>query len=489
MRRLTLSALFAGMHRPHRAGQFRAPARRVALYLLLSAIPLGLLGCSPLRSSSSPSYPSGSPVMKTVLPNGVTVLIKENRSAPLVTADIWVRTGAADEIPELSGVSHFLEHMVFKGSERIGVGEYDHRIENLGGYLNAATSYDYTHYFVTVPSRHFASAFADLADVVVNASLDATELEKERQVILEEIRRKQDSPMGMLYEQVFRQTYQQGRYKRPVLGDPETVSALTQQQMLAYHRAQYRPEMLLVVIVGDVTEKEAIEQVERALGDLNRKPDPAFQPPDEPNEYAWGVRREYPKDVREAYMAIIFPSPGIGTGENPEIFAAELAAHILGGTRAGRLWREVRENRQLVSSVSLDYFSMREESLTVAVATLKPENIEATREAILKEIERFIAEGPTADELARARKTIQNQFLFSTETNSGQCSMLGYFYAVTGSEVFEQQYLERLNKVTRKDIQEWAGRYLRREQTNLLAVVPETTLPANAPAVAPAPAE
>lgn len=423
--------------------------------------------------------------MKTILPNGVTVLFKENRSAPLVTADIWVRTGAADEIPPLSGVSHFLEHMVFKGSERIGVGEYDHRIENLGGYLNAATSYDYTHYFVTVPSRHFASAFADLADVVVNASLDVTELEKERQVILEEIRRKQDSPMGMLFEEVFRQTYQRGRYKRPVLGDPETVSALTREQMLAYHRAQYRPELLLVVIVGDVTQQEALEQVELALGALRRAPDPHFQPPDEPNEYVWNIRREYPKDLREAYMAIVFPAPGVGTGENPEIFAADLAAHILGGTRAGRLWREVRENQQLVSSVSLDYFMMREESLAVATATLKPENIEAAREAILKEIERFIAEGPTADELARARKTIANQYLFRTETNSGQCSMLGYLYAVTGSELFERHYLERLNKVTRKDIREWAKRYLRRENTNLFAVVPESA-PAAAPAPAPA---
>lgn len=414
--------------------------------------------------------------MKTQLSNGLTLLVRENHSAPLVTADLWIRCGGADEPLDLTGVSHFLEHMIFKGSERLKVGEFDRRVENMGGHLNASTSQDYTHYYVSVPSRFFAEAFADLADVVAHAAIDSAEFEKERQVVLEEIRRKQDNPMGFLYERVFEETFREGVYKRPVLGYPETVSALTRDQMKAYHDARYRPEAMTLVVVGDVKADDVAALAERELGGYRpaAPAPPPLAPEHDGNEYRWGVRQEYPKDVREAYLMIVLPSAGVGQGaKNPDIFALEMVSHILGGGRASRLWQSVREEKRLVSSISLQDFSMRRESLMVVVATVEPKNVDAAIEAVWSEIETFEKEGPTADEMDRARKAITNHFLFETETNAGQGTMLGYFQTQTGDPDFADRYLEAIATIDGKSVRGAAERYLDRARSNILLVTPE----------------
>ncbi len=414
--------------------------------------------------------------MKHSFDNGLTLLVRENHAAPLVTADIWFRCGAADEPTTLSGVSHFLEHMIFKGSERLGVGEFDRRIENMGGDLNAATSQDFTHFYLTVPNRYFAAAFEDLADVVAHASLDPDELEKERQVILEEIRRKQDNPTGFLFERVFEETFRRGSYKRPVLGNPETVGALTRDQMAAYHRRHYGPGDMTIVVVGDIRADEVVAEAQRRLaGPATVRASAAETFPGiEPNEYQWGLRREYKMDVREAYLMLVFPGPGLGDGgTNPDLFHLEMANHILGGGRASRLWQVVREQKRLVSSIAIYDLSMRRESLTVVMATLEPQNIDVARDAIFEEIGRFAHKGPTAPEMQRARKAITNAYLFHTETNAGQSSTLGYYYSLTGDESFADRYLRAIATAGRTGVREAAGHYLTPEQSNLFLVVPE----------------
>jgi len=415
--------------------------------------------------------------MKKQLENGLTVLVRENHAAPLVTADLWIRCGSADEPLRLAGVSHFLEHMIFKGSERFRVGEFDRRVENMGGILNAATSQDYTHYYVNVPSRFFPEALADLADVVTHATLDPVEFEKERNVILEEIRRKQDNPMGYLYERVFEETFREGVYKRPVLGYPETVGILTRDQMQEYHGAHYRPEAMTMVVVGDVATSAVIAEVEGQLAAYD--PPPRSSPPVAPeasdNEYQWGVRRVYPRDVREAYLMMVFPSAGLGRGaEDPDIFGLEMASHILGGGRASRLWRAIREEQRLVSSISVHDFSLRRKSLLVVAATLEPDNIQPAIEAIRQEIDAFTRKGPTPDEMERARKSITNQYLFQTETNAGQGTTLGYFQTLTGDAEFADRFLKAIAEIRPGEVRHSARRYLDNERSNVLLVVPES---------------
>lgn len=421
----------------------------------------------------------------TTLANGLTLVTRRNTSIPLVTADIWVRCGAANEPPHLSGLSHFLEHMVFKGTERIGPGEYDRRIENYGGYLNAATSHDYTHYYITVPARHFREAFRDLADVVARPSIDPAEYERERQVILEEIRRKQDSPFGYLYEWVFEETFPAGAYRRPILGYPDTVGAMPRDAMFAYHRTRYAPDSIAVVVAGDISESEARDTIEQALGDIptagksgaeqlavthgihsNNEPHP------EPPQIRWGLDLTCKRPIKESYLMMAFPAPDLAGGENAEGFAADFVAQALGGGDASRLWRSIRETKQLVSSIALSYYALKSNSLFVVSATVEPANLETAKAAIHEEIAAFLREGVREDEIARTRKSIVNGYLFGTETNSGQASMLGYFLMLTGKHDFEETYLERVRKVGAADINAVARKFLRRETCNAFALIP-----------------
>lgn len=435
-------------------------------------------------------------MIKKVFPNGLTLLVRENPAVPLVTADLWFRQGSADEPEALRGVSHFLEHMVFKGTQRLAPGEYDQRIENLGGELNAATSNDFTHYYVTVPSRHFEEAFRDLAEVTTRPLLDPGEFEREKLVVIEEIRRKQDTPRAFLYEMAMENTYRSGGYKHPVLGYVEVLEPLTRDQMAAYHRAHYRPEKLTVAVAGDVKAADVIAIVERELGGWNPPPadeaaGPVSLPPGvnsrEGAEYEWGLRREWHKDVREAYLLLVFPGPGLAPQEQEETLTADMVTHILGGTHASRLWQSVRERQRLVSSVSIGNFTLRGRSLTMVSATLEPQNTGAAIEAIYKEIERFARRGPTEEELQRARKAIGNHFLYDTETNQEQAFMSGYLFTQTGDTRFETEYLDRIRRVDAAAARKVARKWLQRETSNIFLVLPAG--PAAGPEGSPAPAQ
>ena len=206
------------------------------------------------------------------LGNGIPLLIFENHEAAVATADVWVRTGAADEPDELSGVSHFLEHMLFKGTDKWGLGEIERAIESVGGVCNAGTSYDFTHYYITMPSGAVGTGIELLAEMVRRSTLDPTELEKERLVILEEYRRKQDHPAAVLYERLYQELFESGPYHEPVIGHEETIRAIDRDRMLDYYRKRYSPQNLTLVVTGDIDPEQVIAQAETALGDFERPP-------------------------------------------------------------------------------------------------------------------------------------------------------------------------------------------------------------------------
>ncbi len=201
------------------------------------------------------------------LDNGLTVYALEHSDVPLVTLDMWVRVGSADEPAHLAGISHFLEHMLFKGTPRLPVGEYDRRIEALGGYLNAATSMNFTHYYMTVPSIHLDAALEDLADVIRNSTIDPVEVERERGVILEEIRLKEDNPIGFLFDEITRRVFTEGPLAGTVIGSPETVSAMTRDQIAEHHERYYVPSNMALVVSGDINADLLRRRVRQYFGD------------------------------------------------------------------------------------------------------------------------------------------------------------------------------------------------------------------------------
>jgi zinc protease len=228
-------------------------------------------------------FPRLLPAYTHRLSNGLGVIVHPIPIADSVTVDVWVRTGGRHEPPEWLGLSHFLEHMVFKGSERLAPGELDWAVEGRGGVTNAATGQDYTHYYITVAAADLADTLPYLAEVVLRAGIPDPEFERERQVVLEEIRRAADNPDYTAYQLLMQTAYGEHPYGRPVLGTPESLMQLTPEVMRAYHRAWYRPESMTVVVTGGIDPERALALVEEQFGSSAAGPAPASPPPSRPS--------------------------------------------------------------------------------------------------------------------------------------------------------------------------------------------------------------
>ena len=392
------------------------------------------------------------------LENGLTLLMRENHDVAVATTDVWIRTGSADEPPEISGISHFLEHMLFKGTERFALGEIEREIENAGGVCNAGTSYDFTHYFVTLPSANVARGIEMLGEMVCGSTLDAGEMEKERLVILEEYRRKQDDPEGLLYDDVYEQLFETGPYHRSVIGSEETIRSISRDQMAQYYERHYAPSNMTLVVNGDIDPGDVIARVESVFGALDRAYDPLVTRP-EPTRLARAKQFHREKSTGgEVYFSLLCGAPGVD--DIDALVTLDVARYILGQGRASLLYQEIKERRRLASTIACYHPSHRQTSLFMIDATVEPEKQPALRQAIDELIERFANEPISHDQLNRARRLLVSGHLFSFETTGSVSVQTGYYYTMTGGTDFLDTYLERLDAVTDQQVQAAFARML-----------------------------
>ncbi|MBI5154269.1 insulinase family protein [Candidatus Poribacteria bacterium] len=397
--------------------------------------------------------------MKTLnLKNGLTVMMIPNPAIPLVTLDVWVRVGSKDEPPELAGVSHFLEHMLFKGTERLAVGEYDRRIEEAGGYLNAATSADWTHYYVVLPSEHLDRALVDLADVVTSSKIAPEEVERERHVILEEIRMKEDNPVGFLYDAITRRAFDSGPYANTVIGSRESVSAITRDQLAEHYQRFYAPSNMALVAAGDFDPEALPIRLEELLAGFDRPLRPwRGEVPD--TKFAVPATETWNKDWKETYFFVTFPMPVVNTLEDSAI--EDVAQTVLLGGRASRLVKELREKQRLVTTIS-GYFPSGHHPWFVSIhGTCDPAKLDEARAALFAELESIREHGLGAGELRRAKRQLVTDHLYHTETNTGQATTAGYSFALLGNADLLTRYTEAVEAVTEKDAVEFIGRMTR----------------------------
>lgn len=391
------------------------------------------------------------PTQQFKLRNGLTLLLRESHDVPVATADVWVGTGSAGETPEIGGISHFLEHMLFKGTEKFGLGEIEREIENHGGVCNAGTSYDFTHYYLTLPSENIRLGVQMLAEMVKSSSLDPTELEKERLVILEEYRRKQDNPEAMLFEDLYEQLHETGPYHRSVIGEENTIRSITRDQMMKYYTRHYAPENMTLVIAGDVTAGAAVEMANEWLGGYDRAYEPLVPRP-EPTRFARAKVHHRAKPTGgEVYFALACGAPG--ATETDKIVPLDLAQCILGQGRASILFQEIKERRRLASTVSCYYSTHLHGSVFMVDATCEPEKQAELRAAIEELVGRFLAEPISKDQMTRARRLIGSSHLFSFETTSGAAVQTGYYHLLTKGTEFLDHYDERLQEATPEQVQ------------------------------------
>ena len=408
------------------------------------------------------------PITKVTYSNGLVALIKESHSSPIVTVDAWCHTGAASEKEGIGGISHFFEHMFFKGTERHPAGEMDKIIKGLGGVNNAGTSVEYTHYYVTVPSENYLVGVDVLSDALINSVFDAEELTREREVVKSEIRRKEDLPASLVFV-VFQKQFGAGTpYEKPVLGTFETLDAIGRQTFLDYLAEKYTVENTVVVATGDVNTNE----IAKAIGEYfepmkqGKSPFPRFEVQELTSDKV-GIER---KDVKQGYMILGFLAQGL---KNPaEYYPLEVAAAILGEGKSSRIYQSVVEKKRLATSVSAWSWPLANTGIFGFDASFEPGKEDSLKTALLEELKALASTGPSSKELEKAKALLKTSFAFATETTEGRASMLGegYTKGVLGDFLL---YRERVDSVTPSDVQKVVGEYTTGKHYALALILPK----------------
>ena len=401
--------------------------------------------------------------------NGLKVLLEENRTSPVVALQVWVKTGSADERDDEAGMCHFIEHMIFKGTGKRKVGEMAKEVESLGGSINAYTSYDQTVYHITIASRYADIALDILADAVQHSVFDPAELEKEREVILEEIRMGEDDPSRKLFRQTAATAFQRHPYGRPVIGYEKTVRAITRDQMLAFFKRWYTPDRTFFVAAGDFDLQE-MERKARALFKEFKRPSERL-----PERLKEPEQKEIRSNLtfgnfKETYLQMVVPISSVTHEDTPGLDVLE---QILGGGEASRLVQKVKLEKGLVHSISASSYTPKDPGLFIIGATLQAENLERAVEEILKEVNRLIREGVTAEELYRVRVNVESGLIYDRQTVQGQARKLGYYEANTGDVQFEKEYIKRISLLQSEDIKRIGEKYFKPSRWSVSLVAPE----------------
>lgn len=418
--------------------------------VLIVIILIGILGPSPAGAEGDISEARG-----VQLDNGLKVIIKESHAVPVVALQIWVKAGSIYETDQEAGVTHFIEHMIFKGTEKYGPGEIARIIESVGGEINAYTSYDYTVYHAVIGSKFFEVGLGALSDAVLEPSLDTVEIEREKKVILEEISMRRDQPGLRLYEEIMAKAYETAPYRRPVIGFPETVGAVTRDSMLAYMKRRYVPSNLTVVVVGDVKTEECLPLIKERFARMPGGQTDAALLEESPKKE---VRTVFLKDdINETHLTLCFPIPGFS---DPDSVTLDLLSAVLGDGESSRLYRELRGKRTLVNEVGAYSFTPLGPGLLEIACTLEPDHIFDVLNAVLRESYRLRFEKVDREELDRAKLNIESEFIYAQEKVEGQARKLGYFENMAGDFREQETYLKKLAAVTPEDIQRAANKYL-----------------------------
>ncbi len=408
----------------------------------------------------------GGEIQRLILPSGVRVVLEEDHSRPVVAYQIWVGVGSADERPEEAGIAHLIEHMTFKGTDKFpqGVAAF---VEGLGGEVNAYTTYDYTVYHVVMGSTFWKEAADALIDAVLHPRFLEEELQKEKEVVVEEIKMGEDDPSRTLHKLLWRRSFSVHPYGRPIIGSVESVRGFGREDLLNFHRKWYVPENMVFVGVGDFSSKDLIERLKVLFAEAEGGI-PERQRGEEPPQMVLRTLLER-GPWKERYLGMAFHVPALSS---PDLYPLELLSALLTEGEASRLQRSLKGERGLVTSIYSYSFMSRDPGLFVIRATLPPGKVREGIKGICEELARIAEEGVGGEELRRAKTLLEADLTYEKETVQGRASSLGYFEALWGDARKEKEYLEGIRKVRPEEVREAARRYLSIKNLTLALLVP-----------------
>jgi len=405
-----------------------------------------------------------STAQKWILPNGLTIIVQEDHSAPVASVQAWCSTGSVDEDQHLgAGLSHILEHMLFKGTKTRSANQIAQSIQDVGGYINAYTSFDRTVFWIDVPKDGVSTALEVLADAMMNSNLPPDEYKKEQEVIRREFAMGMDDPDRMASLLLFATAYQRHPYRFPVIGELEIYNQLTQEQVMQYYKTRYVPNNLTFVVVGDVNG----EKVQQQLSDLfNAYPEkslkPVFIPSEPPQLGRREVHKEFATELTHFSMAWHIPEV-----TSPDVPALDLLSTILG------------------DGISAFSYTPGDPGLFGIDATLDPKKREAAEQLALQIVDEVKQSGVTADELDKAKKITLSQHLGALTTMRGQASDIGSNWLLTRDLNFSRHYLDAVQQVTLDDVKRVAKTYLTENNLTVVSLNPKGSLSGKAELVKP----
>ena len=400
------------------------------------------------------------------LANGLQVVVVTNRRAPIVTHMVWYRTGAADEEPGRSGIAHFLEHLMFKGTQSIAPGEFSRIVARNGGQDNAFTTHDYTGYFQNVARDRLDVVMRIEADRMANLALNEPDVLSERDVILEERRQTTDSrPPARLREQIYAALYLNHPYGRPVIGWLHEMRTLTRQDAIDWYRRWYAPNNAVLVVAGDISAAELRPLAERYYGAIPARPVPQRARPQEPPPQT--ARRVELRDerVQQPSFSRVWLAPSYHSALREHAFALEVLADILGGGQTARLPRALVEERNLAVNAGAYYDpdAVDQTSFGISASPRPGVDIAALEAAIDEEIAKVISDGVSPDEVARAIQRMQDGAVFGRDSLQTAARVFGQVLTTGGTVDDVEQWPDRIAAVTAEQVNAAARAVLRPE--------------------------
>ncbi len=400
--------------------------------------------------------------------NGFKVVVKRDPKLPLVSFQMWVKAGSLYEEEREAGITHMIEHMIFKGTERHPKGEIAKKIEAIGGHINAFTSFDHTVYHLEVPKTGAKDALEILLDAILKPQFDQKELELERDVILEEYKRSLDRPETVLAWEFLSMCFSDHPYGRPIIGYEPSIKTISRESLLDYVARHYLPNNMFLVASGDISLRDIEPEVKKLIGDFPT-PKEAQVKFRKIEKLGQKIKVIY-KDVNQSYMYLGWPTVAITDEDTPIL---EVIEALLGHGMSSRLYENLRVKKRIVNSLSVSNISLREAGLFSIYLTLEHQDILTAFKGILEQIDGISRGEISEDEIEVAKRKIELQTLYDMEGVSGQAHAVGLFQSYYGNFRKLEEYMDSLRKVTKEEVVRVSKRYLSTSSLKMALLLPE----------------
>ncbi len=426
---------------------------------------------------TSPLHAADAPVIENfTLKNGLEVIVIPNHRIPAVNHTLWYRIGAADDPSGKSGLAHYHEHAMFLGTKKYKSGEYSNIIARNGGEQNAFTGHDATAYFINISKENLPLAMEMEADRMGELTASDDAMEKEKQVIIEERRMRVDNnPDALLYEQVNALLFRHHPYRLPVIGWQHEMNNLSKQDVIDFHKKWYHPNNAILIVGGDVTAAEVKSLAEKYYGKIPRASIPARHWNEEPPQR--GERRitMHHSQVSQAELSRVYAVPSLGYGKKEQALPLFVLAQVLGGGKTSRLYRSLVTEQKLATAINVDYNGFTRGPAEFSIDLVPEQGVDPAKleEAANKELEKFLKEGLTDEELSRAKTLLKAETIFARDGLSEIANVIGWIRMIGLDSNYFTNFSELVDKISAQDVLAAAKEALRSEQSVTASLLPE----------------